>query len=168
MVKVKYNDEDILTKVLVGYGNHKNILGRNWIDALHLSQYPLNKFCTTINSCGIKSEIERLEGMLDHYNVILNDLKKQLNHQPTYPQRSFKTSTDNTNQPANTAELFTNHPKDNVQNRKCRRDDRIILTTKTKTIKTDVNKSTSSDSIPVQVSQPLRRSSRERKPVNRF
>jgi len=61
MVQVKYDDEDIPIKVIVGYGNHKNILGRDWINALHLSQYPLEKFNTTINSSSIKSEVERLE-----------------------------------------------------------------------------------------------------------
>ncbi|CAF4104230.1 unnamed protein product, partial [Rotaria sp. Silwood1] len=58
MVKVVYNGQSTRLKLLVGDRNRNNIIGRNWINSLHLNRIKLNDMFSNNMISNVNSEIK--------------------------------------------------------------------------------------------------------------
>ncbi|CAF3264517.1 unnamed protein product [Rotaria sp. Silwood2] len=61
MVKVNYNNPSIELKVIVGNTNRNNILGRNWIDALHFNNHTLADIISNLSIQNVNVEFRDLK-----------------------------------------------------------------------------------------------------------
>ena len=72
-VNVNYKDRCTQMKLIVGNKNRNNILGRNWINALHLNEQTLDDIISSSSIQNVNCTFKNLDQLLIHYDDILKD-----------------------------------------------------------------------------------------------
>ncbi|CAF3495196.1 unnamed protein product [Rotaria socialis] len=73
IVKVNYNDQELDLQLIVGNENCNNILGRNWINALHLNETTLDELINNNKVLNVNSKITNLKHLIHTYNDIFKE-----------------------------------------------------------------------------------------------
>ena len=73
MVKVIYDGHDVQLQMLVGVANRTNILGRNWINALHLNKSTLDNIINHNKVLSVNSNIGNLNVLINKYKEIFKE-----------------------------------------------------------------------------------------------
>jgi hypothetical protein len=73
VVNVNFDGQCTQLRLLVGYENRNNILGRNWINALHLNKRTLDDIDSNNTVLNVNPGIENLNHIMKLYQEIFND-----------------------------------------------------------------------------------------------
>lgn len=72
-VRVNYDSQKSLLPLLVVNGHHNNILGRDWLEALHINKMTLDEIVSNNTVCNINRDGNKLNVVLNQFQNIFND-----------------------------------------------------------------------------------------------
>ncbi|CAF4492109.1 unnamed protein product, partial [Rotaria sp. Silwood2] len=96
LVNVNYNGQNTRLHLLVGGTNRNNIIGRNWIHALHINTQTLDDIVLKNKILHVNSELDNLDQLLNHYQEIFKKglgrckIKAQLHIKPNVTPKICK------------------------------------------------------------------------------